>query len=175
MNTSAHVTATESLVNFQGDLAGFSHEAKEALLAVEMEIQRAESFLADQVKLWQAAHRKAEDRFFQAKQELARRKMMRIGDRKPDCTEQEQAVKKAQAHLEFVEDKLNATMRWKREWPEAVREYLGPSRQLSSQLEIEFPRMQAFLTQKITALDAYTQLTQGPPPKETMGQEKKTH
>src|SRR6185369_17480143 len=132
MNPSAHVTATEPLVHFQGDLASFNHNAKEALLAMEMEIRRAESFLDDQMKYWQAYQRKAEDKVFQAKNELARRKMMRISDRPPDCTEQEEALQKAEARLEYVEEKLAATQRWVREWPEAVREYLGPARQLGS-------------------------------------------
>jgi hypothetical protein len=163
MNPSAHVTATEPLVHFQGDLASFSHEAKEALLAVEMEIQRAEGFIDDQLKYWQAYVRKAEDRVFQAKSELARRKMMRIGDRPLDCTEQEEALQKAEARLEYAEEKLAATKRWAREWPEAVREYLGPARQLTSVLEIDLPRMQVFLNQKIAALEAYAQVALAPP------------
>ena len=163
MNPSAHVTATQPLIHFQGDLASFKHEAQEALLAVEMEIQRAEGFIDDQLKYWTAYVRKAEDMVFQTKNELARRKMMRIGDRPQDCTEQEKAYKKALARLEFAEEKLATTKRWQREWPEAVREYLGPGRQLGSILEIELPRMQAFLNQKIAALEAYAQIALAPP------------
>lgn len=163
MNPSAHVTATEPLVHFQGDLAKFNHDAKEALLAVEMEVQRAEGFIEDQMKYWSAYVRKAEDQVYQAKNELARRKIMKIGDRSPDCTEQEKAYKKALARLEYAEEKLANVKRWSREWPEAVREYLGPARQLSSTLEIDVPRMQAFLSQKIAALEAYAQISLAPP------------
>jgi hypothetical protein len=129
------------------------------LLGADFEIQRGDSFLDEQVKHWTAMVRKAEDLLFQAKTELARRKMMRIGDRPPDTTEQEEAFKKAQARLEICEEKLAATKKWQRAWPEAVREYQGPARQLLFLLESELPRMQAFLERKVAALEAYMQVT----------------
>src|SRR5437867_139075 len=124
---SANVTALETLIELKVALNNFAAQANEALSSLDMEIRRTLDWLADQHKHWQAAVKESEDEVFQAKQELARKKMMRLGDRPPDTTEQEQALKKALARLEYAEEKLQATRRWLRELPEAILDYQGPT------------------------------------------------
>src|SRR2546426_9779131 len=136
----ANVTALQALVELKLALCNFAAQAKEALSSLAMEIRRALDWLDDQHKHWQAAVKEAEDEVFQAKQELARKKMMRIGDRPPDATEQEQALKKAQFRSQHAEEKLEATRRWLRQLPEAILDYEAPTRQFQAILEADFPK-----------------------------------
>lgn len=158
MHAAAHVSSLEALVAWKADLCTFTQKAKEALSSVEMEIQRTLDWLDNQKTFWQAAVRRGEDEVFQAKNELARRRMMRIGDRPPDCTEQEQALKKALARLEYAQDRLEKTRSWLRTLPDQVQEYHGPSRQLQGVLEHDMARADALLERMINALDAYINL-----------------
>ena len=48
----------------------------------------------------------------QARMELSRRKLIRIGDRAPDCTEQEDILRRALRNLDEAEDKLARARRW---------------------------------------------------------------
>jgi hypothetical protein len=158
MNAAAHVTSIQGMADFQAALATFTEKAKDALSSVDLELRRMTDWLADQAKHWQTEIRLAENAVFEAKAELTRKKMMKIGDRKPDTTDQEKALRRAQAWLEHAEEKLARTRHWQRAFPDAVLDYQGPARQLQFMLEAEVPQMSAYLTQKIEALEKYQQL-----------------
>lgn len=153
--STARVRSIESLVDFKGALCTFAAGAKEALSAAAMEIRRVENWLDEQHEHWQAAVRKCEEDVFQAKQELSRRRIMRIGDRPPDCTEQEEALEAARQRLAYAEDKLQQTRVWLRKFPEALIDYHGPVNQLAGIVEADLPKADALLEQKIAALEAY--------------------
>jgi chromosome segregation ATPase len=154
----ARVRSIEGLAGLKAALCTFAAEAKEALSAAAMDIRRAQSWLDDQYKYWTAAVRKSEDAVFHAKQELSRRRMTKIGDRRPDCTEQEGALELARRRLEYAEDKLEATRRWQRQLPEAILDYEGPVNQLLGFIDGQLPKADALLTQKIAALEEYVRI-----------------
>ena|SRR6266496_957320 len=158
MNPAAHVTSIEGMADFQAALATFTEKAKDALGSVELELRRMIDWLAEQAKHWQTEIRLAENAVFEAKAELTRKKMMKIGDRKPDTTDQEKALRRAQAWLEHAEEKLAHTRHWQRAFPDAMLDYQGPARQLQFMLEAQVPQMSAYLHQKIEALEKYQQL-----------------
>src|SRR5438105_864095 len=116
--SSARVRSIEAIQDLKAALLTFAAEAKEAASSAAMEIRRMEDWLGAQHKFWMSAVRKSEDGVIHAKQELTRRKMMRISDRPPDCTEQEEELAKARARLEYAEEKLEQTRRWLRKFPE---------------------------------------------------------
>ncbi len=155
MSQSARVASIEALVDFRAALCTFGEEAKETLAGVQLAIQRTQDWLEGQAKLWQHETRRAEDAVAEAKTELARRKMMRVGDRAADTTEQEKALRRALARLEHAEEKLAATRRWLPALRREVDEYQGPARQLAGVLEGEQPRALALLLQKTDTLEAY--------------------
>jgi DNA repair exonuclease SbcCD ATPase subunit len=160
----AHVASLDALRDFRADLCTFGQRAQDGLSSVQMEVQRMLDWLGEQEKSWQREVRRWEEAVNQARAELARRKMIRIGDRAPDCTEQEDILRAALHRLDEAEDKLRKTRRWLPAFRRAVDEYQGPARQLSGFLEGEQPRALALLQQKIDALEAYARLT-APPPK----------
>jgi hypothetical protein len=155
MNPSAHVTSIEGMADFQAALLTFTEKAKDALTSVELELRRLVDWIDDQAKHWQTEIRLAENAVFEAKNELARKKMMRIGDRKPDTTEEEKNLRRAQAWLEHAEEKLAKTRHWQRALPDAVLDYEGPARQLQFLLEAQVPHMSAYLKQKMESLEKY--------------------
>jgi hypothetical protein len=163
MSDSARVLSVDALKDFRTDLCLFSDRAKDGLSSIQMAIQHTFDWLDDQGSYWQREVRRWEEAVNQARAELARRKMIRIGDRSPDCTEQEDILRAALHRLDEAEDKLARTRRWQPAFRRAVDEYLGPARQLGGFLEGEQPRALALLQQKIDALEAYAQLTAPPP------------
>ena len=87
MAESAEVASLQALIDWKASLCTFTSEAKEALSSLSMEIQHALAWLEEQLKYWRSMVRQCEEEVFQAKLELSRRRMMRIGDRPPDTTE----------------------------------------------------------------------------------------
>jgi hypothetical protein len=126
-------------------------------------VQRMLAWLGDQEKSWHRELRRWEEAANQARAELARRKMIRIGDRAPDCTEQEDILRAALHRRDEAEEKLHKTRRWLPAFRQAADEYQGPARQLTGFLEGEQPRALALLQQKIEALEAYARLSARPP------------
>ena len=158
MDQGAHVTAVAALGDLRAALVTFGAEARDALGAVEMEIRRTFEWLDEQLKYWQHEVRRSEDALFEAKQELARRKLMKVGGQPLDCTEQEKAVRRAQARLEYAEEQRDKTRTWLRDLPTAITEYEGPGRQLGNLVEAGLPRACALLGHKIRSLEAYLAL-----------------
>jgi len=156
--SSARVFSLDALVDLKAALCIFTAEAREALSAVDMEIRRNQVWLEEQSKYWRDMVTECEEEVFQAKQELTRRRMMRIADRPPDTSEQEEALHRAQARMAHAEEKVATTRRWLRLLPEAIIEYEGPARQLSGMLEADMPKADALLESKIASLEAYVQL-----------------
>ena len=169
MGEFARVTSIEALQDFRADLCTFAGQAQECLSAVQMAAQRTLDWMEEQAKYWQREVRRWDDAVAQARTELARRKMIRIGDRAPDCTEQEKILRAARLRLEEAGDKLATTRRWLPAFRRALDEYHGPARQLAGFLEGEQPRALALLQQKIDSLEEYVRLSapQAAPPAAT--------
>jgi len=162
MNGSANVTSIEALGELRAALCCFGDKAAEAVCAADAEIHRTVDWLGDQLGYWQHEVRRWEDEVFRARGELSRRRMLRIGDRPPDCSEQEEVLERARQALAHAEDQVERTRRWHRLWQEAVIEYQGPVGQLKSLLEGDLPRAIALLERKIETLDSYVGLTAPP-------------
>ena len=155
---SAHVNSLQRLADFQAALQTFADRGKDAMSSNGMEIRRSLDWLNSQLQMWKAEIRHAEELVFVAKNELARKKMMRISDRPPDTTEQEKQLRKAQARLAHAEEKRDNTKTWLRQFPDAVEEYQGQARPFQDSLEHDLVKMVSFLEQKIAALEAYQQM-----------------
>ena len=156
---SAQVQSLERLLDFQASLATFAHHAKEALCSIEMDIRRAQDWLEERQQFWHAEVRRAEEEVFKAKQELARRRLIRVGDRPADTTEQEINLARAMHRLNHAEKKRSACRRWLRDLPEALAEYQGRAVNYQTILEGDVPRMSAFLDRKMDLLEAYAQVS----------------
>jgi hypothetical protein len=155
MNPSAHLTSVAALAEFRTGLCTFIEEARNALSALEMEIRRAREWLDGQLQHWKQELREAEDAMILARNELARRRMMRISDRPPDTTEQEKVLARAKAWFDHCTEKLANTKRWLWKLPEEIRDYDGSSKALQDIVESDLPKVAAQLEHKIAVLEAY--------------------
>jgi len=152
---SAQVTAVARLADFKAALQTFADRGKDAMSSNGMEIRRSQDWLESQLALWKAEIRRAEEAVVAAKNELARKKMMRISDRPPDTTDQEKALRKAQARLAYAEEKRDNAKKWLRQLPDAVEEYDGQARPFQDVLDHDLAKMIAFIEAKIAALEEY--------------------
>lgn len=159
MDPSANVHNVDALGVFQAGLAHFEEKAKDALMNIDMDLRRTQEWLDEMYAFWSAEIRKAEDALAAAMLELKRKKMMKIGDRTPDTSDEEKQVKKCRARLEHAEEKLDKTKHWLRAFPEAMLDYEGPGRQLKTQVEADVPKMCEFLAGKIAALEDYQRMS----------------
>ena len=167
MTLSAHVSSVNALAEFRSGLCTFIEEARNALIAMDMEIRRAVDWLNDQLRFWKDEVREAEDAVIRARSELSRRQMMKIDGRPPDTTEQLKNLARAKAQLEHAQEKLAATKKWITVLPEEIREYQGPSRLFEDVVEYDLPKVAAMLERKIAALEAYANTVappKAPPP-----------
>ena len=155
MGPGAEVRSTRYLADFSAALATFHAVANDALAGVDREIRRTAEWLEEQRQNWTRVVRKLEEDFHRARSELARRRMMRIGEQKVSTSDQELAFAKAKARLEWAEGKLKKTKEWERMLPEMVLDHQAPVKVLQNALDVEVPRMRAFLEQKIRELEQY--------------------
>jgi chromosome segregation ATPase len=156
--SSAQVYVLERLAEFKAALQTFADKGKNAMTTNAMEIRRAQDWLESQLALWKSEIRRAEEAVIHAKNELVRRKMMRISDRPPDTTEQEKILRKAQARLAYAEEKQKSSKAWLRQLPDAIEEYDAQARPFQDVLERDLAMMIAFLEHKIAALEEYQRI-----------------
>ena len=156
--SSAQVYALERLAEFKAALQTFTDKAKDAMSGNAMEVRRSQDWLEEHLQRWKSEVRRAEEAVVIAKNELARKKMMRISDRPPDTTDQEKALRKAQARLAHAEEKRDNCKAWLNRLPDAIEEYDGQAKPFQDSLQYDLSKMIAFLEQKIAALEEYRRI-----------------
>lgn len=161
------VRSIEEVRDFHAQMCKFRKDAEDGLAAVELTVRRATDYLVEKQQFWQRAIRTCEDEVFQAKQELKQRQYPGFDGRIPDCTVQEDNLKRAQGRLRHAHEKLDLVRRWMSKLPKSVSEtWESPSRHLAATLEGQLPRGLAILERRIQALEAYIALSApvGQPP-----------
>jgi len=166
MSESARVTSIQAVKEWREAVCVFKDEAGEALISVDMEIRRTEDWVQNQANYWQNEVRRREDLVVVARNDLVRRKMqVTPAGREPDSTEQQRALRRAQAMLEQAEKMVVRCREWAIKLRQAVEEYQGFGRHLAGILEGDLPRAVNLLERKIDALDAYLATKAPPTPK----------
>lgn len=161
MSQQAAVNSIDLLQEWHNALCVFRGEAMESLASVALEIQRIDFWLDEQLNGWQREARDAEEDVVRYKAELANRKFPDFSGRIPDCSLQEENLRRAERRLEFAREQITIVRRWYTRMPKMVEEaYSGPARHLTSFLEADLPRALAQLKEQIRSLDAYVNLRQ---------------
>ncbi|MCC6416956.1 MAG: hypothetical protein IT429_01765 [Gemmataceae bacterium] len=155
MARSARVTSLEQLEALKAALCRFTAAAQNALAGVEVDLHRVADWLDQQTDDWRRAVTRREELLVRAKGDLTLRRYSAGGDRVRDCSEQEMAVKRAEAALHHARQKLDACRRWSRTLPRELEECRGPTSQLASLLDADLRQAVAFLEQKLRALEGY--------------------
>jgi len=163
MSQSARVTSIDALRSWKEALCVFQADAVESLGAVELEIRRTLDWLDQQVRYWQQEMRRREEVVLQAKNELARKKMLPIVGKNADTTEEEKNLRRARQRLHEAEERLARAQRLGPTLARAIDEYRSPARALGGMLDADVPNATALLDRKLDALDAYVAMGGGPP------------
>jgi hypothetical protein len=158
MGQSAKVHSIQAIEDYREALCAFAVDGQDALGAVDMQVRRAVSWLAEKQKYWVKEIRERHDEVQRAKIELQQRKYENRDGRGRGTSEPEKNLRKAEARLKEAEQKAANCKRWQPELQHAVMEYQGPARQLSGALESELKHAVAVLDQKIEALESYLAL-----------------
>ncbi len=159
MTGPAAVDSITLLEEWHAAVCVFRTEAVEALASVALEIQRADLWLDEQLRGWQRAARDAEEDIVRYKAELANRRTPDYSGRIPDCSEQEENLRRAKGRLENARDQIEVVRRWYTKMPKLIEEaYSSSARHLANFLEGDLPRALALLKERIRSLDAYVNL-----------------
>jgi DNA-binding transcriptional MerR regulator len=159
MAESADLQSIQVLRDVRAAFCSFIDDAKNALADVDFEIRRMREWLSNEQRLyWQAEIRRWQQNLSMARTELHRKKLGKFLDHRPDTTQEEKAVRQAQARLENAEQKLETVRRWVPELQHAVQEYRGSSQPLASMVDVELQRALGRLDRMLEALEAYLQI-----------------
>jgi hypothetical protein len=164
MSDRARVHSIDAIKAFREALCSFGVDAQAALCSADTEIRRFVDWLQAQLQYWQRQVRQCQEEVTRAKTDLIQRQWNKQQGLSPGTTEQEMALRKAQARLQEAEMKVQTVRRWQQQLPQDLLEYQGPARALSGWLESDLRQGLTVLDQKVAALEAYVQLATGPGP-----------
>jgi hypothetical protein len=163
MNEGAGVHALDAIKEWYAALALFRDDAGNALTSMSMALQKAADWLVEQQQLWRREQRRGEEEVSRARNELLTRQYQDWSGHEPDTTAQEKALRKAQARLGYVEERLEAIRRWMQRLPVAIQDsFEGPARTLSLFVDTGLPRTLAQLSRQLDALEQYVGLASPP-------------
>jgi hypothetical protein len=164
MADAADVRSLDAIREVRQALCAFEEEARNALLDVDFDIRRTREWLTNEQRLyWQSEIRRWEQKLDVAKGELMRKRLGRFLDRKPDTSQEEKALRFAEARLEECRRKLEITRRWAVEFLRDMQEYQSQSQPLGDMLDQDVARALARLDRMVDAIEAYARLA--PPPR----------
>lgn len=170
MAESADVRSIEAILEMRKALCAFEEEAKNALMDVDFDIRRAREWLSNEQRLyWIAEIRRWEQNLAMAKSELARKKLGRFLDHKPDTSQEEKKVQFAKNRLEMCHQKQETTRRWATAFLRDMQEYHSQAQPLMDMLEGDLAKGLSRLDRMIDAIEAYTRVAPPPRPDRAAG------
>lgn len=156
MSTHANVRSLDAVQNFRPALARFEEDAGSALAALRMEVHRTiDWFEHDCPAYWQQQIRKSFDLVAECRTQLARKQMMKVAGRTPDCTDEKLALQRAKRRLEMAQEKLEIVRKWAIKVRRASDEFMSQLSELDRTVTSDMPRMIAHLDRIVTALEEY--------------------
>lgn len=156
MSLPVNVRSVEVLADFRAHLRQFGDDARNALAAAEMEINRMADWLANDRRLyWQGEIRRRRDDLAAAKAELNRKKTGNLLGNEGNLAEPKENVREATRRLEEAEQKLERVRRWAPQLQQAIMEYRGQSRPLADMVDGELEHSLGLLDRMIRALEEY--------------------
>jgi hypothetical protein len=157
MSEQANVRSIDTLAHTKAAIAGFVHEANQALAEVELQGQRAIDWICvDQAAYWKAEIRRATDQVNQAMRNLEHcRTYKKVGDTTPACIEEKKALTRAKQRLARAEAKAEAVRQWTPVVQRQFRETCVRLVRFRDVTDVDCPKAMAQLDRMLQALDAY--------------------
>jgi hypothetical protein len=156
MGPRANVRSLDTVRRFRPAVIRFEEDLKAALSSLRQELNRAIDWMDhDCPAYWHQRVQKGFDNVAQARTQLVRRQMITVAGRRPDCIEEEKALKLAKRHLEEAQHKVQVVRQWSIKVHRAADEYSARIGRIDQALGQNIPRLIAVLDRIIAALEAY--------------------
>jgi hypothetical protein len=151
------VQSVDVLRTIRGQLCTFGEDARNALAAADMEINRMVHWLTNDRRLyWDAQIRQRREELAIAKSEMSRKRTSQMFGSEANMGEQRDNLRRAKLRLEEAEQKLDRVKKWIAPLQQAVLEYRGRARPLSDMCDSHIEKALAMLDRMIDALEEYS-------------------
>ena len=158
MPQKAHVTSLEAIELFRSNLIVYLSQARPALDEVSAEVLRTRTWLEDEQRLrWENQMRRRTKDLEQAQQALF---SARLGALRNETAAQQFAVHRAKEAVAQADLKLRILRKWTREFEGRVQPMVKQMEKLHMVLSNDMVKAVNYLTQAISSLAAYAELTQ---------------
>lgn len=156
MTRTARVQSIDALVHQAASLQTLGEEVSTSLDDLGMQLQRAVQWiLYDRKDYWTHEYRRAQEAVTEARINLERRKLYRVGDQEPACREEKKALEMAKRRVEVARNKIEAVKRWGRLLEHEAMECRSSTAPLLQWAQADVPRALAVLRRMSSALESY--------------------
>lgn len=153
--SSARVTNIDAIVAFRAAVVSFLDRGPAALGSLRQETHRTMLWLEqEQPRYWQEQLRRGYDKIASARSNLDACRMKTIAGHRSACIEEQVALRKAKARVDYCLEQVDVTRRWALR-REQADEFLGKIAPLDRAFQQEVPTMVAVLERMILAIEAY--------------------
>jgi len=156
MRDPARVHSIDVLESYAYALAAFGEEVTAVLADLGMSVNRALQWIEqDQPAYWQEQLRRAERDVQEARLNLERKQMFRIGDFEPACHEEKAILQAGKQRHRRAQEKLAKCRHWGRKLEREFMDYKAAVAPLAAWVAIEIPKGRSVLRRMQRALTAY--------------------
>jgi hypothetical protein len=157
MSPRANVRSLDAIRYFRPAVIRFEDDVAAALTGLRTELNRTLQWLDhDCPAYWQQQVRSGFDNVAEARTQLARRQMMTVAGRHPDCIDEKKALGRAKQHLELAQEKLRLCRQWSIKAHRAADEYNSRIGRVEQSMSQNLPRMKVILEKIVEALESYS-------------------
>lgn len=156
MSGPANVSSIKAVKEFAPALVLLQEELKSVLSAVQIEMQRAISWIEqDRPRYWQSQLKRAFDQVTQTRTALTTCQMRTVAGRHPSCIEEKQAHGAAKRRLEFCQEQIELVKRWGVKIHHEADEIRGRLAGVQRLAESDLAKSMALLSKIVESLEQY--------------------
>lgn len=156
MAKAAKIYSIEAVSIMNTVLQDFGEDMQTALDTLELEVRRAVIWVEDDRRsYWKQEVQRGYNKVGEARANLERAQMFKVGGRTPAALEEKRAFEMAKRRLRLAEEKLEIVKRWSVLLRQAVDEYHANLSQLKNWLQSDLPNALGALARMTEALESY--------------------
>lgn len=160
--SASDVRNIDSLRRLKAGVLGLADDWEKTLQEIRLSVQRAEQYFGDEMpRYWRRQTELAERELTEARDDLQRKQSAARAADRPSALEAQKRVARAKARLELCRDRTKLAKSIAIEVRHQCDEILGPLADMTDQCDRLLPAAADRLTQLLTALDEYTDLSPG--------------
>jgi len=153
----ANVKRISVLKELNSSLNGFSQSVAQNIRSVQREINSTLDWIAERERHWQGVVRQRQAELAQAERALAlcKARPPDKNGRKPNCSQEADAVKRAKRALDEAQKTLQEVLKWRRTLDNQISAYIGQATRLQRTTNTTLSQASTFLKTKANDLGDY--------------------